>query len=135
METKDILGIAGLIGLGFLVTKKFLRKEKKTIIGSFKYPGEVKNIMYVGNDFDCILVNDQTVYYSGKMPNLSKVKNKDLVNTERKAEELVISLKDIAISDIHTMSIEKKEDGYFAIVLRKSTTDVTSGYLLKEEEG
>ena len=133
METKDILGIAGLIGLGFLVARKFLKKEK--IIGSFKYPGEVKNIMYVGNDFDCILVNDQTVYYSGKMPDLSKIKNKDSINTERKAEELVIKLKDMDISDIHTMNIEKKEDGYFAIVLRKSTAKVTSGYVLKEEEG
>jgi hypothetical protein len=38
------------------------------------------------------------------------------------------------IADIHTLTIEKKEDGYFAIVLGDNAK-VISGYLLKEEEG
>ena len=134
MTTKEFLGIAGLIGLALVIKKKLFKKEKK-ILGTFKYPGEVESIVYVGNDFDCISVNNELVYYSEKMPNPFNLKNKNGVNLERRAEELVINLKDIVISDIHTLTIEKKEDGYYAIILSKSTSKITLGYLLKEEEG
>ncbi len=135
MTTKEFLGIAGLIGLAFLVIKKKLFKKEKKILGTFKYPGDVENLLYIGNGFDSILVNDKLVYYSEKMPNLSNLKNKNVINLERRAEELVINLRDVVISDIHTLTIEKKGNKYFTIILRRSSSSVISGYLLKEEEG
>ena len=147
MKTKEILEITGaglIIGLGVLAVKKLLEKtekeEEKLILGTFKYPKEFSVLSKYSNSPDTIHVDNKLVFYENKIPDLSKLDEKDmnivksLVDLDSKADDFIISLNEKVTFKPANIYIWKRCNGdYFVAIEDEKDTKSIYGYLLREE--
>lgn len=106
MNNKLIVGTVGLILITLGMCIKRRNKDKK-VLGTFRYPKEIKKCVLVPST-DCIKVDDKLVYYREYKPaECSDIVEKDLV-----AEDLVINLKEGLIDEITSLAINVKDDKY-----------------------
>ena len=153
MKTKEILEITGaagaglIIGLGVLpvLVKKLLEKiekeEEKLILGTFKYPKEFNVLSKYSNSPDTIHVDNKLVFYENKIPDLSKLDEKDmnivksLVDLDSKADDFIISLNEKVTFKPANIYIWKRCNGdYFVAIEDKKDTKRIYGYLLREKD-
>ena len=133
---KLFIACAGLAAFGMykLVKTKLGKKNKKNeleVIGTFRYPKEIKESVVITLN-DCIKVDDKLVYYRKYKPEAecSGIVEKDLV-----AEDLIINLKEGLIDEITSLIIEVKGNKYQAIIIgyKNGKVKLVNGIIKKEK--
>lgn len=128
MNNKLIVGTFGLILIMLGMCIKRHNKDKK-VLGTFRYPKEIKKCVFVPST-DCIKVDDKLVYYREYKPaECSDIVEKDLV-----AEDLVINLKEGLIDEITSLAINVKDDKYQVSIIgyKNGTRKLVCGIIEKE---
>jgi hypothetical protein len=127
---KVIYAGAGLAVLGILWIKtKLSKKNNLEVIGTFRYPKEVKKSAVIALK-DCISIDGKLVYYRKYKPK----EDNDLVEKDLVAEDFVINLKEGLVDEIVSLVIEVKDNKYQAILIgyKNGKAELVNGIVRKE---
>ena len=122
-------GGVGLAALGILWIKTKLSKNNLEVIGTFRYPKEVKKSVVIALD-DCISIDGKLVYYRKYKPK----EDNDLVEKDLVAEDFVINLKEGLVDEIVSLTVEVKDNKYQAILIgyKNGKAKLVNGIVKKE---
>lgn len=122
---------AGLAALGMYMLKtKLGKKNELEVIGTFRYPKEIKESVVIALD-DCIKVDDKLVYYRKYKP---EAECSDIVEKDLVAEDLIINLKEGLIDEITSLVIEVRDNKYQASIIgyKNGKVKLVCGIIKKE---